>query len=125
MLRQKVSGGFVYRSNANFIYRGIKQAYAPNGTANMFATWFSVHTLALINEILPELFTHKGQINFNETFSMGWHERWNKENIKSTRYEILNENIKGYMNLFQIWNEDKKKKFKRKIKKHLHFSDGI
>ncbi len=74
--KQMPDGGFVYRLDEPFLYMGIKKSYSPANESNMFATWFRVHTLALISEILPEEAIGKFKWQFNDICSMGWHRSW-------------------------------------------------
>ena len=64
-------GGFLYRWNEPFDIMTISATSAPANVSNLFATWFRVHTLALISEIADV-----GVLriwNFNPVLSMGWH----------------------------------------------------
>ena len=76
--KQAIDGGFVYRWNQQFIHMGIKATASPPGMSNMFATWFRVHTLALIAEILTDEPIGQAAWGFNVGCSMGWHRPWNK-----------------------------------------------
>lgn len=76
--KQMADGGFVYRLDEPFLYMGIKKTYCPANESNMFSTWFRVHTLALINEILDEKEIAGVKWKFNDTCSMGWHRSWDK-----------------------------------------------
>lgn len=80
---QNTDGGFPYKRNASFVHMGIPATASPAGASNMFTTWFRVHTLALLAEILtdePELASVN--FRFNKALSMGWHRPWNeKENV--------------------------------------------
>ena len=66
---------------------GMEYTYAPPETANMFSTWFGVHTLCLIAEIIeiPEI--GKRKWNFNNMCSMGWHRSWSE---KPRKYSTIN-----------------------------------
>ena len=44
----------------------------------MFATWFRVHTIALIAEVLTDDQLGEAQWEFNTSCSMGWHRTWDK-----------------------------------------------
>jgi hypothetical protein len=68
--KQRPDGGFVYRVNEPFTHLGVLKTKSPANTSNMFATWFRIHTIALINEILGKLDWNFG---FNNVCSMGWH----------------------------------------------------
>lgn len=73
---QRADGGFVYRLNQSFTHMGILKTRSPENTSNLFATWFRVHTLALISEILCDESVAQTQWKFNDTCSMGWHRSW-------------------------------------------------
>lgn len=73
---QMADGGFVYRLNQSFTHMGIRKTESPANVSNLFATWFRVHTLALISEILPEEPVAKTRLKFNDICSMGWHRSW-------------------------------------------------
>jgi hypothetical protein len=72
-------GGFVYRVGEPFVHMGIRKTRSPKDRSNMFATWFRVHTLALIGEILTDHPVSRVGWKFNGRCSMGWHRPWNKE----------------------------------------------
>jgi glycosyltransferase involved in cell wall biosynthesis len=74
---QMADGGFVYRKNESFTHLGIVKTRTPANVSNMFATWFRVHTLALIGEVLPEEPLVQYKWNFNNSCSMGWHQQTN------------------------------------------------
>jgi hypothetical protein len=76
--KQMPDGGFVYRQNEPFSHMGIPATYSPANCSNMFATWFRVHTLALISEILVDETTINRDWRFNNSCSMGWHRPWDK-----------------------------------------------
>lgn len=71
-------GGFVYRLNEPFIHNGILATSSPAGSSNLFSTWFRVHTLALISEILTDEIFLQFDWQFNNSCSMGWHRPWDK-----------------------------------------------
>jgi hypothetical protein len=72
-------GGFVYRAGEPFIHMGIRKTRSPKDRSNLFATWFRVHTLALIGEVLTDHPVSRMGWKFNDRCSMGWHRPWNKE----------------------------------------------
>jgi len=76
---QMPDGGFVYKLNQPFIHMGILKTQAQANEANMFATWFRTHTLALIGEILIDEPQVQFDWQFNNTCSMGWHKKWDRE----------------------------------------------
>jgi hypothetical protein len=78
---QNPDGGFAYNRVAEFSHNSIPATRCPAGTSNMFSTWFRVHTIALINQIieLPELQSHA--LRFSSTFGMGWHRSWEERRV--------------------------------------------
>jgi prenyltransferase beta subunit len=72
-------GGFVYRTGEPFVHMGIRKTRSPKDRSNLFATWFRVHTLALIGEVLTDHPVSRVGWKFNGRCSMGWHRPWNKE----------------------------------------------
>jgi hypothetical protein len=75
--RQCANGGFVDRPGQEFSHMGIAATHAPAGEPNMFSTWFGIHTLLLIREVLGP----RGMAGisgdgtgFNTVCSMGWHD---------------------------------------------------
>ncbi|KAB0666490.1 hypothetical protein F6V25_03460 [Oryzomonas japonica] len=66
-------GGFYYKRNTEFYHMGMEYTYAPPQRANMFSTWFTVHTLFLISEVIDLPCTRSIDYNFNQACSMGWH----------------------------------------------------
>lgn len=78
--RQMPDGGFVYRLNQPFVHMGVEKTASGPNQSNMFSTWFRIHTLALISEILTDELISQINWKFNDTCSMGWHCPWNKSN---------------------------------------------
>ncbi|MDF9801101.1 hypothetical protein OKW21_006364 [Catalinimonas alkaloidigena] len=77
---QNPDGGFPYKRNAPQSHMGIQDTIAPPNASTMFATWFRVHTIALIAEILTdEKSLAELSLNFSKGLSMGWHSPWDKE----------------------------------------------
>lgn len=76
--KQLPDGGFVYRLNEPFIHLGITKTKSPANVSNMFSTWFRIHTLALISEVLTDQPIAQFNWQFNDTCSMGWHRKWDK-----------------------------------------------
>ncbi len=70
-------GGFVYKRGKEFMHNGMEYTYAPANKANMFSTWFGVHTLFLISEIIDLPCTRGIEYKFNKSCSMGWHSTGN------------------------------------------------
>ena len=76
--RKMADGGFVYRLDQPFIHMGVQRTAAPANQSNLFSTWFRIHTLALISEILTDEPFAQRDWEFNDSCSMGWHRSWDK-----------------------------------------------
>jgi hypothetical protein len=77
-VQQMPDGGFVYRRNAPFVHMGLSYTASPANHSNLFPTWFRVHTLALLAEVLTDEPVLQADWQFNRALSMGWHEPWDK-----------------------------------------------
>jgi hypothetical protein len=84
-------GGFVYRLDEPFIHMGIEKTATPANQSNLFPTWFRLHTLALISEILNDEPCAGFDWKFNQDCSMGWHEAWDKQQHALSIADILAE----------------------------------
>jgi len=84
---QMPDGGFVYRLNESFIHMGIKKTASGPNQSNIFSTWFRIHTLALISEILTDGKKIKFNWQFNNSCSMGWHLFWDKDEHRLTFFD--------------------------------------
>jgi hypothetical protein len=84
-------GGFAYRLNEPFIHMGIRRTQTAPNVGNMFATWFRLHALALIGQILTDHPVGQVEWGFNNTCSMGWHRPWSREAHRLTRGDRLAE----------------------------------
>lgn len=73
--RMTSEGGFVGARDQDFCHMGMEYTVAPAGKADMFSTWFAVHTLFLISELIDLPCTRGINYQFNDTASMGWHEK--------------------------------------------------
>jgi len=94
---QNPDGGFPYGKNAPFSHMGVPATGSSRGASNLFATWFRVHTLALIAEVLPEEVGAKGgAFRFNSALSMGWHREWDASQHRSSPGLSLAEVATGY-----------------------------
>jgi hypothetical protein len=72
---QNPDGGFPYNLNCAQSHMGIPGTQAPANVSATFSTWFRIHTLALIAEILPEDRAFSGiKLRFSSSLSMGWHQ---------------------------------------------------
>lgn len=71
---QNEDGGFPYNRNQYQSHMGIPGTTAEPNVSCIFPTWFRIHTLALIAEILPNDPNLKGiPFKFNRKLGMGWH----------------------------------------------------
>ena len=72
---QNPDGGFPYNRDQPQSHMGIPGTEAEPNVSCAFPTWFRVHTLALIAEILPDEPEFEGvNFQFNKALSMGWHQ---------------------------------------------------
>jgi Prenyltransferase and squalene oxidase repeat len=72
---QNADGGFPYNRNRQQNHMGIPGTRAAPNASCTFPTWFRIHTLALIAEVLPSEATLAGiPFRFSKVLSMGWHE---------------------------------------------------
>jgi hypothetical protein len=72
--QQTTDGGFVFRWERSRVDSGMLRTYVPANTADLFATWFRLHALALINEMVIAPVLEGTHWRFNRTCSMGWHD---------------------------------------------------
>jgi hypothetical protein len=71
---QNTDGGFPYNRDQPQSHMGIPGTAAEPNVSCTFPTWFRIHTLALIAEVLPQAPEVKGiPFRFNRALSMGWH----------------------------------------------------
>lgn len=84
--KQMPDGGFVYRIGEPFVHMGIRKTESPMNTSNLFATWFRIHAIALIAEVLIDHPVSSVEWRFNDRCSMGWHRPWNKEAHRVSSY---------------------------------------
>ena len=79
MRRKTIEGGFCDRAGHEFNHMGMEMTRTPPDRANMFSTWFGVHTIALMAEIFkqddPDCDSFYEIIKFNQKCSMGWHRK--------------------------------------------------
>jgi len=78
--RQMPDGGFVYRLDQPFVHMAVQRTASPPNQANLFPTWFRVHTLALMGEVLTDEPILQWDWRFNDSLSMGWHRSWDRAN---------------------------------------------
>lgn len=123
---QNEDGGFPYKRNALQSHMGIPDTVAMPNISTMFATWFRIHTLALIAEILTDEHTISGiKFNFNEALSMGWHRKWDKNqhvlthSDKVSEFPCILQNEIGFLrkSIFKQLIKSKNK-FKVKVMSH-------
>jgi len=79
LAQQNTDGGFPYTRNRPQHHMGVPGTVAPPNASTMFPTWFRIHTLALMAEVLtddPRLASVP--FRFSDTPSMGWHRTWDK-----------------------------------------------
>lgn len=102
LLTQNQDGGFPYNLNQPQSHMGIPGTEAAPNVSCTFPTWFRIHTLALISEVLPNAPQFRDlSFNFNRALSMGWHSSptsWDKLSVHITLCERL---IDGRMRLKQ------------------------
>lgn len=72
--KQLSDGGFAYRLNEPFTHMGIRRTASAPNSSSMFSTWFRLHTLALIAQILTDEPIAELDWQFNDVLSMGWHQ---------------------------------------------------
>jgi len=85
--KQMTDGGFVYRLNEPFLHMGVNKTASRPNQSNLFPTWFCIHTLALISEILTDEKEIKFDWKFNNSCSMGWHLCWDKNAHRATFFD--------------------------------------
>ncbi len=73
---QNPDGGYPYAKRGQYTHMGIPATATPAGHSAAFPTWFRVHTLALIGEVLAD--EPCLPMRFNDHLSMGWHRRWDR-----------------------------------------------
>lgn len=97
---QNPDGGFPYNRGQAQSHMGIQGTEAEPNVSCTFPTWFRIHTLALIAEILPnDSCLREMTFRFNSALSMGWHAsppgwRATDDNLKLAEYVLgIRENI--------------------------------
>jgi len=88
-------GGFVYRLGEEFVHMGVRRTRSPANVSNLFATWFRIHTLALIGEVLSDHALSREQWKFNDRCSMGWHDPWDRQSHKIGSIDRMEEFVRG------------------------------
>jgi len=70
-------GGFPYKRGAEQSHMNIPATRARPNVSTAFATWFRLHTLALIGQVLTDDPALKNiNFRFSSELSMGWHRKW-------------------------------------------------
>jgi hypothetical protein len=100
---QNSDGGFLYRRDEEHSHMGIPGTRSPANISALFPTWFRVHTLALLAEVLTDEPWLAGQpFRFNSAMSMGWHRPWNRAdhvlsiwNSIAERFSIVGSTVFG------------------------------
>jgi hypothetical protein len=90
---QNPDGGFPYNRDCPQSHMGIPGTEASRTQSTMFATWFRVHTLALMAEILTDEPDLQFTFRFTNNLSMGWHQIWNKAEHPITIHDRETERI--------------------------------
>jgi hypothetical protein len=79
LAQQNPDGGFPYTRNRAQSHMGVPGTGAPANVSTMFPTWFRIHTLALMSEILTDEPQLKDvPFRFSDELSMGWHRTWDR-----------------------------------------------
>lgn len=73
--KQMPDGGFVYRLDEPFMHMGMELTKTPPNKSNLFATWFRLHTIALISQVMDSESSETSGWRFNPRMSMGWHDQ--------------------------------------------------
>jgi hypothetical protein len=84
---QNTDGGFPYNRDCLQSHMDIPGTEASRNQSTMFATWFRVHTLALMAEILTDEPELQFPFRFTNNLSMGWHQAWNKSEHSITHQD--------------------------------------
>lgn len=113
---QNQDGGFPYKKGIEQSHMGIPDTKAGINESTMFATWFRVHTLALICEILPneKVFSNR-EFFFNSFVSMGWHRKWENSSYKESRFQSVLTELNCALKISSM----KISKFRKLIRRYL------
>lgn len=103
ILLQNKDGGFPYKKGIEQSHMGIPDTKAGINESTMFSTWFRVHTLALICEILPnEKVFLKREFYFNSFVSMGWHRKWDQNSYVKNRFQPIFTELNCSLDIFSL-----------------------
>ncbi len=73
---QNPDGGFSYKRGRGYVHMGMESTRNRQHESGMFPTWFRVHTLALIAQVLTdEPAITEEPLGFSKAVSMGWHDQ--------------------------------------------------
>ena len=86
---QNPDGGFPYNRDCSQSHMGIPGTSAPPNVSTMFPTWFRIHSLALMAEVLTDEEELDVPFRFTSVLSMGWHRSWNKSAAFLSRADRL------------------------------------
>ncbi len=103
--RQMADGGFVYRLDQSFIHMGVQKTASPPNHSNLFPTWFRIHTLALMSEILTNEPILQMDWQFNDSFSMGWHRPWDKADHRVGWLDRQQETLLLFYRKVKFWSK--------------------
>lgn len=73
VIKQTPEGGFLNRWGQPGDHMGMGRTRTPANVADMLSTWFFVHAILLIAEVLPVVALPESSRRFNGSCSMGWH----------------------------------------------------
>jgi len=92
--QQNPDGGWPYRPNAPWVHLGVPATKAEPNVSHAFGTWFRIHTLALIAELLPDEPELGGRtFRFNQFPSMGWHRTWDRSSHRPPATDVIPETL--------------------------------
>lgn len=85
---QNRDGGFPYNRHVCFSHMQIPATRCAPGTSNAFSTWFRVHAIALIAQVLKDdTRVSSERLHFNCSLSMGWHRSPSGNGVQHTAPE--------------------------------------
>lgn len=89
---QNRDGGFPYKRSRSYIHMGMEATRTTIGGSSAFSTWFRLHTLALIGQVITnEKALNSRRIGFSVSPSMGWHDSLKYQALVIGPDEILAE----------------------------------
>ncbi len=72
--RRGPDGGFVYRRGESFMHQGLTHTRALAGRGELFSTWFCLHALGLVSDVLADHPLEGLRMRFAPVCAMGWHQ---------------------------------------------------